>query len=165
MPEAKPQDPAQDTPEREMLLDFLDFYRSVMIRKVEGVDDVGLRMSPVGSGTSLGGLIKHLAHVERWWFQAFFDSREVEFPWSDNDPDADFMVEDDDTADSLIGLYRRACEESRRIAADSELNRKVPGRRGDVSLRWILVHMIEETARHAGHADIIREMIDGSVGD
>lgn len=148
-----------------MLLAFLDYYRSVMIRKVEGVDDGGLRMSPVASGTSLGGLTKHLAYVERSWFQEFFASREVEYPWSDTDSDAEFRVEDEDTADGLIALYRQECEESRRIVADADLDRTVEGRRGEVSLRWILVHMIEETARHAGHADLIREMIDGSVGD
>lgn len=165
MPEPTPKDPGQAVPEREMLLEFLDFYRSVMIRKIEGVDPEGLRMSPVGSGTCLGGLLKHLAYVERWWFQAFFTSREVDFPWTEKDPDADFRLSDDDTAESLIALYRRECDLSREVVGEGGLDASVPGRRGDVTLRWILVHMVEETARHAGHADIIREMLDGSVGD
>ncbi len=165
MPEPTPKDPGQAVPEREMLLGFLDFYRSVMIRKIDGVSPEGLRRSPVDSGTCLGGLLKHLAYVERWWFQAFFASREVDFPWTEEDPDADFRLDEDDTSESLIDLYRRECDLSRKVVGDVDLDATVPGRRGDVTLRWILVHMIEETARHAGHADLLREMIDGSVGD
>jgi len=166
MSEPTPKDPGQAVPEREMLLEFLDFFRSVMIRKIEGLDHDGLRMSPVGSGTCLGGLLKHLAYVERWWFQAFFASREVDFPWTEEDPDADFRVSEDDTAESLIALYRRECDVSREVVGETaDLDVSVPGRRGDVTLRWILIHMVEETARHAGHADLIREMVDGSVGD
>lgn len=148
-----------------MLEEFLDYFRTVMVRKVEGVDRAGLRMSPVESGTSLGGLVKHLAYVERWWFQAVWESQDSEFPWTDDDPDADFRVEEEDTADSLIALYEQECETSRRIAAGYRLDDTVDSRRGKISLRWVLVHMIEETARHAGHADLIREMFDGSVGD
>lgn len=148
-----------------MLVSFLDYFRSVMIRKVEGLGPDQLRTSPVDSGTSLGGLLKHLAYVERWWFQAFLAGADVEFPWTEDDPDADFRFQDDDTADSLIAFYRQECSTSREIVAARSLEDIVTGRRGDVSLRWIIVHMIEETARHAGHADIIREMIDGSVGD
>lgn len=165
MPEPEPVDPPRDKPERETLLAFLDYFRTVMIRKVEGVDDAGLRMSPVPSGTCLGGLIKHLAYVERWWFQAAWMSEAVEFPWTDEDPDADFRVEDHDTADTLIELYRGECARSREIVGDTPLDEVVVGSRGETSLRWIVVHMIEETARHAGHADLIREMIDGAVGD
>lgn len=148
-----------------MLTAFLDYFRSVMIRKVEGVDAAGLRLSPVESGTCLGGLIKHLAYVERWWFQAVWRSDPVEFPWSDDDPDAEFRLDADDTADSLIALYRRECDISRRLAQDSRLDDVIPWKDGHLSLRWIMVHMIEETARHCGHADLIREMLDGSVGD
>lgn len=148
-----------------MLLAFLDFYRGVMIRKVEGVDDAGLRMSPVASGTCLGGLLKHLGYVERSWFQSRWAGRDVSFPWSDNDPDAEFRLEDGDSAQSLIDFYRQECAISREVVATSSLDDSVEGRRGELSLRWIVVHMIEETARHAGHADLIREMVDGSVGD
>lgn len=148
-----------------MLAEFLDFYRTVMIRKVEGLDAAGLRFSPVVSGTCLGGLIKHLAYVERWWFQAVWDGSEPEFPWSEEDPDAEFRLGPGDTAESLIAFYRSECDTSRRIVAATALDDVVESARGNVSLRWIVVHMIEETARHAGHADLIREMVDGSVGD
>ncbi|HEX2155051.1 MAG TPA: DinB family protein [Acidimicrobiia bacterium] len=166
MSEPEPPHPDRLAPEREMLFSFLDFYRSVMIRKVEGVDRDGLRMSPVESGTSLGGLIKHLAYVERSWFQRVWAAREVEFPWADEDPDADFRLDADEDADVLIEFYRQECDASRAIAAASHLDDTVETPRGkQLSLRWLMVHMIEETARHAGHADLLREMIDGSVGD
>ena len=148
-----------------MLSAFLDFYRSVMIRKVEGVDDLKLRWSPVPTGTSLGGLIKHLAYVERQWFQETWAGRDVEYPWGEDDPDAEFRVGPDDTKDGLIEFYRQECAVSREIAAAVSPDDTVPTEEGALSMRWILVHMIEETARHCGHADIIREMIDGSVGD
>lgn len=148
-----------------MLLSFLDHYRSVMVRKVEGVDDKGLRMSPVDSETCLGGLIKHLAYVERRWFQDRWAGREVEYPGSDGDRSAEFRVDAQDTADDLIQLYRGECEISRQVVAGTSLDDTVQSRRGEMSMRWILIHMLEETARHAGHADLIREMIDGSVGD
>jgi uncharacterized damage-inducible protein DinB len=150
-----------------MLTSFLDFYRGVMIRKIEGLDAGGLRRSPVDSGTSLGGLLKHLAYVERNWFAARFGGMDVDFPWTKEDPDADFRLDDTDDDQSLIDFYRAECQRSREIVmANPDLDRVVPASRGrHVSLRWILVHMIEETARHAGHADIIREMVDGKVGD
>lgn len=148
-----------------MLSSFLDYFRSVMIRKIEGVDEEQLRWSPVQSGTCLGGLVKHLGYVERQWFQEVWGGREVVFPWSEDDPDAEFRVEPGDTAESLVEFYRQECAVSREIIASSALDESVETERGALSLRWILVHMIEETARHCGHADLIREMIDGSVGD
>lgn len=165
MPEPLPRDPPYVAGEQEMLLSYLDFYRSVMIRKVEGVDYEGLRMSPVESGTCLGGLIKHLAYVERQWFQETWAGHSVEYPGSEEDPDVEFRLDESDTADGLIDLYRRECDISRQILATGSPDDSVPSERGEMSLRWILVHMIEETARHAGHADLIREMVDGSVGD
>src|SRR5690606_30890649 len=121
MPEPLPQDPPLAGDEAAMLTSFLDYFRSVMIRKVEGVDDEKLRWSPVPSGTCLGGLIKHLAYVERYWFQSVWAGREVAFPWTDDDPDADFRLDPDDTADSLIDFYRQECDVSRSEEHTSEL--------------------------------------------
>ena len=138
-----------------------------MVRKIEGLDPAGLRLSPVASGTSLGGLVKHLGYVERQWFGSSYAGLDLEYPWTAEDPDADFRLEDADTVESLVAFYRAECARSREVvAADPDLDKVVPASRGRmVSLRWILVHMIEETARHAGHADILREMVDGEVGD
>ena len=162
-----PPDPPHSATEFEMLTSFLDFYRGVMVRKIEGVDAEGLRRSPVDSGTSLGGLLKHLGYVERQWFGESLGGLELDFPWTKEDPDADFRLDKSETAESLTAFYRAECERSRNVVADNpDLNRVVPASRNrQVSLRWILVHMIEETARHAGHADILREMHDGEVGD
>lgn len=149
-----------------MLTSYLDYYRGVMVRKIEGLSGVGLRRSPVESGTSLGGLLKHLGYVERQWFGESLGGLELDFPWK-NDPDADFRLDSNETAESLIAFYQAECERSRNIVEDNpDLNRVVRASRDrQVSLRWILVHMIEETARHAGHADILREMHDFEVGD
>lgn len=151
-----------------MLTAFLDYYRGVMIRKIEGLDHDGLRFSLVPSGTCLGGLLKHLGYVERWWFQAVYARRRIEFPGSEDDPDADFRLDESDDAASLVAFYRGEVEASRAIVAehpDLERTVKMPGRDVQVSLRWILVHMIEEVARHAGHADLLRERVDGATGD
>lgn len=158
-------DPSLAAPELPTLRAFLDYFRSVMVRKVEGVDGQGLRFSPVPTGTSLGGLIKHLGFVERYWFQVVWAGRDVEFPWTEDDPDADFRLDGTEDAAGLVAFYRAECDEANTIIDTATPDDVVASRRGDLSLRWILIHMIEETARHAGHADILREMIDGATGD
>lgn len=162
-----PPAPPHAATELRMLSSFLDYYRGVMVRKIEGLDAEGLRHSPVGSGTSLGGLMKHLVYVERLWFAERWGGLKLEYPWTKEDPDADFRLDPNDTAETLIAFYLSECERSRHMVdSNPDLDRVVPtGRNRQVSLRWILVHMIEETARHAGHADILREMHDGQVGD
>ncbi|MFP5331674.1 MAG: DinB family protein [Acidimicrobiia bacterium] len=149
------------------LTTFLDYFREVVVRKLDGVEEAGLRAVLVPSQlTTLGGIVRHLGFVERWWFQTVYAGRNIEAPWTDDDPDADFVVPEGETAASLISFYRQSCEESRQVvAAQPDLDRVVSTGRRDVSLRWILVHMIEETARHAGHLDLLRESWDGAVGD
>ena len=142
-----------------------------MLMKIDGVSDADLRRSMVPSGTTLLGMVKHLAYVERSWFQRVFSNIDVEFPWTDEDPDADFRIEPDETTSEIVELYKGECQKSRDITDAASLDDlarfKYPDdpRPGNVSLRWILVHMIEETARHNGHADILREQIDGSTGE
>ena len=125
----------------------------------------------VPSGTTLLGMVKHLAYVERWWFQKVFLDAGVAFPWTDDDPDADFRIDPDESTEEIVDLYRAECAKNREVvgeaAVDSLARYKKPSdpRPGNVSLRWILVHMIEEIARHNGHADILREQIDGSTGE
>ena len=125
----------------------------------------------VPSGTKLLGLVKHLAFVERYWFQQIFAGRECEYPWTDEDPDADFRIEPHETTQQIVDLYVGECAENRSIVASASLDELARGRkkandpRPGFNLRWILVHMIEETARHNGHADILREQIDGSTGE
>jgi Protein of unknown function (DUF664) len=145
--------------EKETLVDFLDYLRGAVIRKASGLPVAAVRRPMVGSGTSLLGLIKHLTRVEIVWFQYAFAGADVHVPGDD--------LADDDDPQSVIGGYQAAVTVSNRIVAES-LDLARPKRRAvapePMSLRWILVHMIEETGRHAGHADILREQIDGSVG-
>lgn len=161
------QQPPTSADELTTLTSFLDYFREVVVRKLEGVEEPGLRAVLVPSElTTLGGIVRHLGFVERWWFQSVYAGREVEYPWTDEEPDADFVVPNGATADSLIAFYRECCAESRAaVEADPDLDRVVSKGRRQVSLRWILVHMIEETARHAGHLDLLRESWDGAVGD
>lgn len=162
------QDPPTTADELTTLTTFLDYFREVVVHKVEGVEESALRAVLVPSQlTTLGGIIRHLGYVEQWWFQSVYAGREVDYPWTEEEPDADFLVPSGATADSLIAFYRESCAESRRVVdADPDLDRVVAaGHHREVSLRWILVHMIEETARHAGHMDLLRESWDGATGD
>jgi uncharacterized damage-inducible protein DinB len=152
--------------EREVLEAFLDLYRGVLVRKVSGLSEAQLRQRHVPSATTLAGLVRHLTGVERGWFQR----RLGRYPEHELDPntgghDDSWELGPEDSIDRLVADYEAACAESRRIAARMELDDAVPHHRlGQVSLRWVLVHMIEETARHAGHADILRELTDGATG-
>ena len=156
--------------ERTTLAAFLDFYREAVKAKVLGLSEEDARRRLVPSATTPAALIKHLARVEMSWFQGRLAKTPLEeLPALQTwlaDPDGDFRVEPDDTVEGLIALYDAQCALSREISAKFPLDHVVPHTvLGRVSHRWILIHMIEETARHAGHADILRELIDGSVGD
>jgi uncharacterized damage-inducible protein DinB len=114
--------------------------------------------------TTLGGLVKHLAAVEREWFQVVLAGRPEDGLGAPPQGDG-WTLASDDTAGSLLAGYEQACAASRQAASGFSLDDCVPHpRMGQVSLRWIYVHMIEESARHAGHADILREQTDGATG-
>ena len=133
---------------------------------MEGVSDNDLRRPLVPSGTTLLGLVKHLAYVERWWFQDVFMGAQVDYPWTDEDPDADFRIEPDESTQDIVDLYAAECRKSRDIIAAASLDDMAKREdRNQYSLRWIVAHMLEETARHNGHADILREQIDGATGE
>jgi uncharacterized damage-inducible protein DinB len=156
-----------DGNEREVLGGFLDHYRSVMLQICEGLSDEDLARPMVPSGTSLLGMIKHLAYVEWGWFRETVAGEPVDYPFDfESDPEADLRIEPGETAEQIFELYRRACERSREILASVSLDDPASGERRptEYNVRWIVVHMIEETARHAGHADILRELIDGKTG-
>jgi hypothetical protein len=147
--------------EREMLEHFLDVQRWELKETVEGLSDVDVRRRLVPSLTTLIGLIKHNCAVERNWFQ----HRLLEIPRDQialrsNADDGSWAVGESETIAEVLAEYDLACAESRRFAAGFPLDHIVPHERlGRVSLRWIYAHMIEEVARHAGHADILREQI------
>ncbi|MFF2568765.1 DinB family protein [Streptomyces sp. NPDC058084] len=155
--------PHGGTDERSTLLPFLGYLREAVAAKAEGVDPRLARRPGVPSGTSLLGLVKHLTAVETHWFVRTFEGADVPMP------DLGMEVAEDVTAARVLADYREACRRSDEIVAgcpDLETVSARPAGQAHVhrSLRWILVHMIEETARHAGHADILREQADGAVG-
>ncbi|MFF5171866.1 DinB family protein [Micromonospora sp. NPDC000089] len=152
--------------ERAVLDAFLDFHRSILLRKVRGLSDADARRRLVPSTTTLAGLVKHLTMVERNWFHRLLAPAPGEvFVTGEQDGDASFTVGPDETLAGLVEAYQAACARSREVAAGFPLDHVVPQPQlGEVSLRWILVHLIEETARHAGHADILRELTDGETG-
>ncbi|MFI1193999.1 DinB family protein [Micromonospora sp. NPDC020750] len=152
--------------ERAVLESFLDFHRATVTRKLRGLSDADARRRLVPSLTTLAGLVKHLTLVERNWFPYLFAPEPGDVcPTTEEEAAASFILDDADTVRSLLAGYERACARSRAVAARFDLDHVVPHPQlGEVSLRWILTHMVEETARHAGHADILRELTDGSTG-
>jgi uncharacterized damage-inducible protein DinB len=166
-------DPDVTGPELDRLCQFLDYHRETILMKADGLtrEQLGQQLAP--SSLTLAGLLNHLALVEDWWFGVRFLGEPEREPWAsvdwDADPDWEFHTATEMEPDELRQRYRDACSRSREIvarAADldqlSVLARR-DGRRWD--LRWILLHMIEETARHVGHADLLREAIDGMTGE
>jgi hypothetical protein len=154
--------------ERETLQGALDWYRAVVEHKVDGLTLDQARSVLTPTGLSILGVIKHLGLVERDWFGNIFAGEAVESADSGEDNSADFVIEPGDTVESVLGFYRDEAERSREVAADSlleSLSARETSLGEHVSLRWVLVHMLEETARHAGHMDLMRESIDGRTGD
>jgi hypothetical protein len=164
-------EPEPLTGERHALRQWLDFHRSVLLRKATGVTEDDARLTLTPGGVSLIGLVRHLTEVERNWFQRGFrgDASVEPLYYSDADPDGDFHPGPQDTLAEALATYTATCEQSRAIesaaASLDELAERVHPEMGRFNLRWIILHMIEETARHNGHADFLRETIDGSTGD
>ncbi len=152
--------------EKEVLGGFLDHYRRTLLEICQGLSEEDLRRPAVASGTSLLGLVKHLAYVERGWFHEHIANDPFDYPFDMNDPEADLRIEEGETSEDIFQLYRDACESSRGALTAASLDDVIeyPQRTRDYKVRWIVVHMLEETARHVGHADIIREQIDGRTG-
>lgn len=160
-------DPPHVAGERQALEAWLDFHRATLLTKLEALTDEELRRPMVPSGVCLLGLVKHLTAVEHGWFVVCFARSDEPYLFStEDDPDADFRIEPGETTESVVEGYLTACARSRAISAAASLDEAASHpRRGSVDLRWIVLHMIEETARHNGHADIIRELLDGTTGD
>ncbi len=154
-------------PEREMLEQWLEFHRMTLLLKCEGLDREQLKLRPVStSKLSLHGLVRHMAEVERNWFRRTLraESDAPRLYLTPENDDADLEPLDDAEWDDDLAVWQRECEASRETARARTLDDTGPRRGRPCSLRWIYVHMIEEYARHNGHADLIREMLDGMVG-
>lgn len=156
---------------------FLEYYRSVFIRKVEGLDETQARRTLPPSELTLLGLARHMAEVERGWFRRRFADHEAPFLFCGDaadggDPDGDFHPAPADTMADALAALQAEIEFARAVTAGVPMDTlaaadppwpRIPGWRP--SLRWIVVHMVEEYARHCGHADLLREAVDGATGD
>ncbi len=163
-------EPASTTDLRGLMLDYLDFLRGVVADKVEGLADRELRGSVVPSGWTPAGLVNHLVNVERRWLRWGFLAEPVPDPWRDAADDEGWVTPGATPAD-LRRLLQEAGSRSRSIVEEHELTdtAAVGGRFADRAsapqLQWILLHLIQEYARHTGHLDIARELIDGRTGE
>lgn len=159
--------PPVDADELGTLTTQLDFYRETLLMKVSELKEEQLVEQHVPSKTTLLGLVKHLANVERWWFRTVFAGEAVRPIWLEKGPDSDFIIEKGEIAAEIIRMYRQEVDRARRIVAKAgslDERARYP-EKADHTLRWILCHMIAETARHCGHADILREQTDGQTGE
>ena len=158
------------------MLGFLEFQRATFAWKCDGLDRDGLAATVAASTMTLGGMLKHLAFVEDWWFGQWLAGRDPAPPWDavdwDADPDWDWRTAAQDTPEELRSLWEGAVARSRASVAEAVAagGPGHPARRADPvvgppSLRWIVLHMIEEYARHNGHADLLRESVDGRTGE
>jgi uncharacterized damage-inducible protein DinB len=158
------------------ILGFLDYQRATLAWKCEGLDDAGLNATVATSSMTLGGLLKHMAWVEDHWFSRSLHGHDPAPPWNTVDWSADHDWEwrsaAGDAPEELRALWRDAVERSRRLVTDAlvdggldRLARRTWSDGRAPSLRWIMLHMIEEYARHNGHADLLRESVDGQTGE
>jgi uncharacterized damage-inducible protein DinB len=161
-------EPPYAADERTMLVSFLDYFRETMCMFVDDLTPEQLRWTPADGSNSIASIIRHLWYVEEWWFHECLQGLKPELPYDpDGDQDQDFVVPDQLTATELVDTYRGVWERANAAIAQMPLEtvaKHPKGAERGVTLRWILVHMIEETARHAGHADITRQLIDGRTG-
>jgi hypothetical protein len=157
----------------ELLTGFLDAYRDALLRKLDGVPEEELRRSRLPSGWTPLELLKHLTFVERRWLCWGFLAEPVDDPWGDSggDPDGRWQVRDDEPLELLASQFRDQCRRSREVTSSAALTdrARVGGRFRTPdeapTLGWILVHLLQEHARHLGHLDVVRELTDGAVGE
>ena len=166
-------DPPETGPELDQLTSYLDLQRATMLWKTEGLTREQLAQPHPPSTLTLGGLLNHLALVEDSWFRVRFAGLPDDELWAaidwDADPDFEFRTAAELEPEELRRRYEDACARSREVvaaaASPEQLSVAPRGNGKHFDLRWVLLHLIEETARHAGHADLIREAIDGSTGE
>lgn len=162
-----------DTPsawdERTQLTTFLDYARDTARAKCEDVSAENARSAPLPGSPlmTLSGVINHLRWVEYYWFQVVFLGEEDEGPWTEEDPDREMRIAVDFPLAQLLGEYAEQSARYRELVAGNDLDTRAKRSMRDgryVDLRWIILHLVEETARHNGHLDILRELVDGTTG-
>ncbi|MDQ0583250.1 DinB family protein [Streptomyces rishiriensis] len=155
--------------ERTQLTTFLDYARDTARAKCEDLSAEDARRAPLPGSPLMtpSGLVNHLRWVEYYWFRVVFLGEEDEGPWTDEDPDREMRIAVDLPLAQVLDEYAEHAERHRELVAGHDLGTKAQRATRDgrhVDLRWILLHLIEETARHNGHLDILRELIDGRTG-
>jgi hypothetical protein len=157
--------PPEDGTEREVLAGLLDYLRATVVNKVAGLTDEQARSQPSPPSTlTPAGIVKHLTGVERFWFSIDFAGADLPWPWTEDDQHGNFVVQHDDILGTLVVDYLAECERSRAAVAEAELGDRARGKDMTFTLRYAFAHMIEETARHCGHLDLLRERVDGATG-
>ena len=171
MTDAVPRPALELADPKELLLGYLDYYRSVIARKLNGLTDAELRSSRLPSGWTPLELLKHLLHMEARWLRWGFVAEHLPEPWADEDESGRWYVGPEETATELLAALHAGGARTRAIGAGAELTdvAAVGGRFADgdrcPTLAWILFHVLQEYARHAGHLDITRELLDGATGE
>lgn len=162
-------DPPHHDGERATLTGFLDYQRATVLRKVAGLTDEQARRVLLPSPLmTAAGVVNHLRWVEYSWLDNRMLGEPDLGPWTDEDPDREFTVALEMPLAQVVEEYAAQCRRSREIVASLDLatSTTVPTSKGDTfSLRWVVTHLIEETARHNGHLDLIRELTDGATGE
>jgi Protein of unknown function (DUF664) len=158
--------PPETATERETMTGLLDFLRATVVNKVAGLTDEQAFGTPVApSALTPAGVVKHLTGVERFWFSIDFAGADLPWPWPEDDPHGNFPPADCDTLAAIVAGYQAECARSRASIRDADLDDLARGPDLHFTLRYALAHMVEETARHCGHLDILRERIDGTTGE
>jgi uncharacterized damage-inducible protein DinB len=155
---------------RDILLQQLGYYRATLLAKLNGLSPDQLTGSIVPSGWSPLGLLKHLVFVERRWMQWGFEAEQVADPWGDHDPDSEgWLVAPEDSVAELAARVAEIAGRTEAVASQSDLTERarLGGRFSSEppTLGWILAHLLQEYARHVGHLDVVRELIDGQIGE
>lgn len=159
-------DPFKNGTELQTFAGVLDFLRATVVLKVAGLTDEQAFSRPVeSSDLTPAGVVKHLAAIERWWFSIDFAGLDVPRPWAEGEWHGNFPLAPTDTLAQLVEEYLAECERSRQAVAGASPEDKARGQDMDFNLRYAFTHMVEETARHCGHLDILRERIDGQRGE
>ena len=157
--------PPRGGSEREILTGMLHYVRTAIVRKAEGLTEAQARLAPVPPSTMTpAGLVKHLTGTERFWFSIDFAGLDLEHPWPEDDQHGAWALAETDTLAALIEAYRAECGRSDASVAGYDLDDPARAEGMDFQLRYAYAHMIQETARHAGHLDLLREVIDGTRG-
>lgn len=162
-------EPVTDAGDRLALAQWLDYHRATVRLKCAGLDEMFARQAPLRTSPLLSpaGLVAHLSDNEQYWFEAVLHDG-PRIAADDDDPDADWVAPEGMSLAQLLDRYDAQCAHSRELVAGLELSfvarRQVGAGGRPMTLRWIQLHMIEETARHNGHLDIVRELLDGSTG-